>query len=357
MTRARGLGCIYLRGKTYWIDYSVRGKRHPESSGSSNRADAVRLLKQRIKEAGSGKPFGVSVEKTTLGDLIDMIQNDYKANGKQLRAIKAPTAHVLAYFGKDRLAIDVTTDAITKYITTRQESGAKNSTINRSLAALKHSFKLAEVAEKVAKRPHIKLLEEDNARQGFVCNAEFERLRDALPADLRDPVAFLYHSGWRVAEMKSLQWRDIKEGAIRLRRENSKNKKGRILPLRRELAAIIERAAERRLSESPFVFHRDGGQTVGAFRKSWATACRKAGLGAIIVHDLRRSAIKNMVDARVPETTAMMISGHRTRSTFTRYAITTEEGIARALEDVADHLAAQPQSTSNVVPLLKRTGE
>lgn len=195
------------------------------------------------------------------------------------------------------------------------------------------------------------MLKEAHPWQGFVTHSEIERLRDALPADLRDPIAFLYYSGWRVGEMRSLEWRDIMAGSIRLRPENSKNDEARVLPLTRELAAIIDRARARRIPEIPNVFHRDNGTPIGLFRKSWVTACRKAGLGAILVHDLRRSCIKNLVDAGVPEKTAMSISGHKTRSVFDRYQINDEQTLTRALEKVSDHLAGQPQSSLTVVPL------
>jgi len=369
--KARGMGLIYQptwkdqkTGETktstvWWIQYNVRGKRirkrvqdpkRPDM-GSRKRADAARLLKKRLTEAQRGKPVGPDVERTTLGDLATMLRNDYAVNGHGVESIKAPLAHLSKYFGETCRAINITSDRITTYVAERIETGAAQATINRSLSALKRAFRLAEIAKKVADRPHIAMLEENNARQGFVTRGEFARLHDALPADLRDPVDFLYYSAWRVGEMRSLEWRDIKDGVIRLRSENSKNKRGRELPLVRELAEIIERARERRIPECPFVFHRDDGSPIGLFRKSWATACKKSGLGKILVHDLRRSAIKNFIDAHVPEKTAMAISGHRTRSTFDRYQITTTEAVIKALEAASDHLAAQPQTPANVVPL------
>jgi integrase len=33
--------------------------------------------------------------------------------------------------------------------------------------------------------------------------------REHLPAHLKDPVTFLYHSGWRTSEMRKLEWRDV----------------------------------------------------------------------------------------------------------------------------------------------------
>jgi len=78
--------------------------------------------------------------------------------------------------------------------------------------------------------------------------------------------------------MKSLEWRDVGVDAIRLRAENSKNKKPRVLPLRGELAEIGRRAKDTRKPECPFVFH-DNGQPIGDFRKAWHNACVSAGLG------------------------------------------------------------------------------
>jgi integrase len=84
------------------------------------------------------------------------------------------------------------------------------------------------------------MLEENNARQGFLDHAGFLSLREVLPAYLKDPVTFLYHSGWRVSEMRALEWRDVDlpGKVVRLRPEISKNKDGRLLPLEGELVAF-----------------------------------------------------------------------------------------------------------------------
>jgi integrase len=99
--------------------------------------------------------------------------------------------------------------------------------------------------------------------------------------------------------MRALEWRDVDStgSVVRLRPEISKNKDGRVLPLRGELLALMERARTNRRLDCVRVFHINS-KPVGDFGKSWATACRKAGLAGTIIHDLRRTAVRNMV-ARV----------------------------------------------------------
>ncbi|MGD0072955.1 MAG: site-specific integrase [Candidatus Binataceae bacterium] len=353
----RGMGMVYPRGKTWWLQYFIRGQRIRESSGSSNRADAVKLLKQRTAEAGNGKPVGPQVEKTRFEDLAGMLVSDYRTNRrKSLARIEDALGHLRVFFGDFR-AHDVTSDRVTSYVAFRQDEKAANATINRELAALKRAFHLAAKARKVALLPEITMLEEDNAREGFVEQAQFLTLREALPDDLKDPITFLWLTGWRVGEMRSLRWQSVYSDAIRLRRENSKNKRGRELPLVGELAEVIERARTTRRPECAHVFNRDG-QPIGSFRKSWITACRKAGLGDLRVHDLRRSAARNLIRAGVSEHIAQQFTGHKTASVFRRYDIITERDLAEAAARLEQHLAKQPtrpKTTSLEEARLRRT--
>lgn len=347
----RGFGRVFKRGSTYWIAYCYRGKEHRESAHSDNEAQARKLLKKRVGEMGHGRLIGPSEERLTFEDLASTLLTDYEVNGKRsLESAKLSIKHLREFFGSER-AIDISLDRVRSYVRERQREGAANGSINRELAALKRAFTLATRAGKLASAPYIPLLEENNSRRGFLDHGGFLALRDALPAHLKDPVTFLYLSGWRVSEMRTLEWRDVDlaDHQVRLRPEESKNKRGRVLPLRGELREIFGRARQNRRAECPFVFH-DEGEPIGDFRKAWNTACKKAGVSRIIVHDLRRTAVRNMVRAGIPERVAMELSGHKTRRIFDRYNIVSDEDLNAATDRLEDHLTRQP-TTSKVTRL------
>jgi hypothetical protein len=154
MKHERGMGLVFQptfkdkdgvtqTSPVYRIQYNVAGKRYRESANTTNRNVAVRLLKKRIAEAGSGRPFGHDVEKTTLANLAQMVLDDYQANGRRLRAVKAPLDHLLQGFGGDMRAMDVTSDRVTSYIANRQQAGAAAATINRSSCGAQARFRFS----------------------------------------------------------------------------------------------------------------------------------------------------------------------------------------------------------------------
>ena len=338
------MGMIYKRGRFYWLKYYRNGKPYYESSRSTKEADAKRLLKLREGEISQGKLPGVYFDKVRFEELAQDFLNDYIINAKKsLQRAEISLKHLGPFFNGLRVA-DITTTRTNEYIAQRQNEGAANATINRELAALKRMFTLASrcTPPKIAQAPYIAMLAENNTRKGFFEHEEFLALRAALPDYLKGFVTFAYKTGWRLREITGLTWDrvDLGLGIVRLEAGETKNKEARTLSLDLELRAVLKDQFTGRHLGCPFVFHRDG-QRIKDFRGSWFTACKKARVKARLFHDLRRTAVRNMVRAGVPERVAMTISGHKTRTVFDRYNIVNADDLKHAAAKVEAYLASQ----------------
>ncbi len=193
--------------------------------------------------------------------------------------------------------------------------------------------------------PYIPTLKENNVRSGFFEHGDFLALREVLPDHLKGLVTFGYKFGWRVSEIKNLTWRqvDLNEGIVRLEPGTTKNDEGRTIYLDDELQGLLSQLKENRYkSLQPYVFlNEDGTDKIKGFRRSWSTACNKAGIGKRLFHDFRRTAVRNMVRAGIPEGVAMKISGHKTRSVFERYNIVSDRDLKQATQKQTEYLKTQ----------------
>lgn len=358
--RERGTGRTYQRGKRWWIEYWFRGRQFRESGGDTE-PGAKKLLKKRLKEIAGDRFVGLQEERLTIDQLCDSLITHLETKGsKSVRSYKSHLKPVREFFSLMR-AVDLTTSAVEKFTLARLAE-RRPATVNRETGALRQALNLARKQGRLTRVPYIPMLREDNARSGFFEPAEFESVVRHLPEPVGDIARFAYLTGWRKSEITGLRWEDVDQAGREIRLRTSKNGHGRLLPLTGELLQLVE---QRRLARqfttsdgqtglSDFVFHKRG-ESVIDFKKSWASACAKAGVQGRLFHDFRRTAVRDMVRAGVPQSVAMAISGHRTVSVFMRYNITSSEDMRQAIGRTADYRAAQPVER-NVIPFPAGTG-
>ena len=133
---------------------------------------------------------------------------------------------------------------------------------------------------------------------------------------------------------RGLRWDqvDLDEGSIRLSSSQTKTKTPRVIYMADDFLLVMRKAKAiqvRDFPACPYVCHRDG-QPFSNLIQAWKTACKRVGVRDKRFHDLRRTGVRNLVRAGVPETVVMKISGHKTRSVFDRYNITSEDDLREA---------------------------
>ena len=188
------------------------------------------------------------------------------------------------------------------------------------------------------------MLEERNARKGFFEADQLKAVLNHLPDHLKAPAEIAYITGWRIHDELLTRHRyhlDLNAGWLRLDPGETKNGEGRMFPLTPRMREVLQEqiANTEGLQKVngriiPWLFHRKGNQ-IKYFRRSWLTACKNAGVPGKIPHDFRRTAIRNLERAGVPRSTAMRLVGHRTESTYRRYAIVDEAMLKEGGEKLA----------------------
>jgi integrase len=188
---------------------------------------------------------------------------------------------------------------------------------------------------------------------------ELSEIEAELPGYAKPIARIGFITGWRRGELLSRGWRHVDMGAgwLRLEPGETKNEEGRQFPLIPSLRAVLEeqyerkRAVERatgRIVASLFFY--DDGRPIREFRFAWNAACRRAGHPGTLFHDLRRSAVRNLVRAGVPQPVAMQLTGHLTASVFRRYAIVDEQMLTEGAAKLSAFLAGA-RSERKVLPL------
>jgi integrase len=329
--------------RTWFVKYYVGGKPIEAATETEDYDEAVGFLRKRMASTDlAGFP-----ERVRIGQLLDAMIEWYTAQKKaSLYTIdRHIEIHLRPWFGKMK-AQTLSTAELARYVAMRRKAKTKpaNGTINRELGTLRRALKLGAQQDPplVTRVPRFDMLPEADPREGTVSHENFRAVRDLLPSYARIALVIGYYTGARKGELRQIRKAgiDFKAGRIELRAPTTKNRRGRWLPIYGEMAAELEMAIAAGDAKCAHLIQ-DGGKPVQQWRKSWATACELAGIEGTLFHDLRRTAVTNMIEAGLSEKEAMEISGHRTRAVFDRYHIVSERRLKEMAGKLGAHLAAK----------------
>jgi integrase len=371
--RERGTGSVFLPAdpnkpgqklRTWWISYYVDGKRKRESSKSRKKSEAQALLRRRMGEHALGLEIGEEAKRLTFEDLEAGFRRSYENSGRRsLQRAGTAWNRLRDHFGGWK-ARAITANALESYASERLKEAAP-ATVQYELAVLRRAMSLAVRKGQLRTRPPFPHIGVHNARTGFFTHEEMEKIASRIGPQLENLVRVAFWTGWRQGELLNLKWGEVDwvAGVLRLRPTSTiagtttKTNDGRVFPFRplapldealRAQRTYTDDVARRTGTIPQHVFHREGNQ-IREFRTAWLSACDAAGVKLSrnrVFHSMRASAARNLTAAGIPERVAMQLMGHKTRSMFERYSITTEGDLHEAVSRLN---GAAPEQ--NVIPL------
>lgn len=312
-----------------WVaQYYVDGKRFRRSTGTSVKSEAEAILRSWMADSEKG----LKAAPQTQGLMYETLRADLltwygEQEHKSLKRRKDGTPYLypltaLDNFFAKRKANTIDRYAASAFVASRRKAGISNDAINNSLRLLRRMFTLARDTGKLTNVPKFELLR-GKSRSGFLPPESFQALVNAIPVRFVPLLVLLYQTGVRVGEAEKIEWTevDLDAAKITLLEGQTKNDESRILPLSDELVKLL--SAEKKREGRIFPSKR-------AMQAVFPAACKEAGIEGLLIHDLRRSAVRNLRKAGVAEGVAMKISGHRDRTVFERYNIVSHDDVLDA---------------------------
>lgn len=368
--KRKGEGSLFKSGG-YWYftyGYTVDGQQRKKKRciGSVEKFktedaawnEARRVRNQFVTAVATGNVMSSSVENVTCDELLIQYVKHLKLRNKPSAYVieKCVEASVKPFFGVKKVVKLKDKDFETYREQRISEDGVSDATVDHDLTYLKAALNLEHKKKPHTRVPVVPTIPKsgvDNVRQGFLDLDGYDKVLDKLPVSLKCLFVVGYHIGNRKGTLLNLKWSqiDFEEGLIRfIRKENGKPVPV-FAPIYGDMHDWLRHQKafrDRKYPNCEFVFfwypidcdivpklkggrggrRNEPGTPIKDFRFSWKEAVKEAKHSELLFHDLRRSAVRNMVEKMGwSEKKAMMISGHKTDAMLRRYDIIPTEDI------------------------------
>lgn len=341
------MGSIRKRGKTWYIDYRINGKRYQKAIGKSKQIAELALkdieVKIAMKRAGFPTQYKISDWKEQF---LKYIQAHLRP-----RTIERYKESLTWFFQfLERLPdppvylSDITPQIIEDFKLERLER-VKRKTVNNDLSTIRRFLNLAIQRGYLNENPIRKvefLKLSDRKLPRFLTKEELERIYKELNNEDRDIIKILANTGMRWGELRYLEWKDIDfdERIIKIRRKKLHTGEGwepktgseRNIPMNDIVYSILSK----RKKGGGFIFttgmgnilHRDN------VRIRLQRVCEKLGIENVNLHTLRHTFCSHLVMSGVDLPTVAKLAGHRDIKTTMIYSHLAKDHIKKAIERI-----------------------
>jgi integrase len=357
---------LYKRGKNWTICYMVNGKQKCESTGTTNRRLAQRILDKRKGEIAEGRfqlPRSNAPRFETFSrEFLDSIRHP---NTKKRYA--SSIGQLKECFGDIRLS-DLNAQRIENFKSERLADNVRGATINRDLAVLRRMLRIAERRRFIMVSPFLEMLEERKERRQphILTFAEEEKLLAVSPEHIRVLAILLLETGMRSGkEALALRWEDVDFTNELIRVRESKTQAGiRTVPMSGRCKAELLRwnsLSGPEFSEYVFANPRQTDNHLKNVRRAWPKVLKDAGLVNFWLYDLRHTFASRLTEAGVSPIFVAQLMGHSSANILQTYAKAVDEYRRSAIskleslrrtgpsEPTAIRLARQSSSISRIL--------
>jgi integrase len=364
------MGAIFKRGKIWYIDIRVRGRRIRKRVGPSKKIAELALKDAEVKIARD--QFGFTRNDIALDRFLESFMEYSRANHRlaTTERYRAVMDHFMEFL---KASVNVTyiseikTDTIERFkvfrksswvngngqpikdknrVTDKTRRGARAHTINFELDTLRLIFNLAVKWGYLAENPTkgVKRLRVDDSRPPrFLTKEECQRLLEASPANLYPVYFTLLHTGLRKAELENLQWADIdferKRISIRCKSDWQPKTGEREIPICDDLYGVFSKLKREKPKASPrdYVFNlKNSGHSHNWLRTELIKTARKAEIeGLTKVHTLRHTFASHLVMSGVDLPTVKRLMGHSDIETTMIYAHLSPDHLSDAVNKLS----------------------
>jgi integrase len=321
-------GSLYRRGKIWWRAFMVGGRQRSQSTGTSSKRLAQKILGIRLAQIIEGFPGLLKSHPPTLKDYISKyLESRFDLHPNTRTRYGGSRRFLEAFFAATRLP-DITDARIEDYKAARIRAGTGPAGVNRDLSLLRLVLKQARRERYIAQNPldnRDHFLNERKERlqaKPFTLDEE-QRLLSVAKGYLRPFILLLLDTGLRPnAEALPLKWRDVdfERGMITV--IASKTPAGlRTVPMTTRLKAELLRW-KKLTGNSEFVFFhpRNPAKHLLHVPKTWATALKEAKVDKRRLYDCRSTFCSRMYAAGIQPVLIELLMGHAGSGLIHTYA-------------------------------------
>lgn len=278
-------GQALYASKNFYFSYYVNGKKKEKSAGPL-KSEAIKAERKMKVEVSEGK----YVDPMSWPSSVRSLEKTYrKLSPRTMEMYQNSLRHLSEFFGRLKLT-DIRDHHLEDYKDSRLEAGISGAAFNRERSTLRRMFSLSGIAWHFRKT--VFTAEPETARTRFLDENEKGKLMDACKKRelLFTAILVMLDTGLRKSSAFNLQWRDVnfKENLI-----TKKGKGGKIhrIPMTTRLRdhLIKYRSSQKVLSMWILPSPVNIGKPITDIRKSFASACKEAGVSDVTFHDLRRT--------------------------------------------------------------------